>query len=95
MQIYSSNVKIANSKYHARVNSLLIEALVGNCCHLQHLVKLFRGEVIIEEVNGVNLPAVFMYFIVAMRPGRLSRATNITDNLPSFNPASCPGFYFG
>ena len=66
MQIYSSNAKIANCKYHVRVNSLLIEALVRNCCHFQHLVELFRTEVIIEEVNRVYLPAVFIYLIVEM-----------------------------
>ena len=67
---------------------LSIKALIAGSRDLQQPVELFRGEVIVKEVNRVEAGAVLMYFIVTVRGGALTGISNPPDDLSAFYPLS-------
>ena len=71
----------------------LVKALIRRCGSLQDSIKLFRSEVIIEEINGINLTSVLVYFIMEVWPGGFTGAAHPTDYFATFYRLAISCFY--
>ncbi len=58
----------------------LIEALITCCGLFQQPVKLLGRKIVVEEINRIDLVAVFVYFIMAVRAGALAGAAYPADH---------------
>src|SRR4051812_38775898 len=62
----------------------LVKALVICLRPLQHFIKLLWRKVVVEEINRIELAAVFVHLVMAVWACAFSGRANIADNFSAF-----------
>ena len=70
----------------------LIKTLVPRSRQLQQAVVLFRCQVVVEKVNGIDFGAAFDDFVMQVRTGAFARTTHPANHFAPLYGLPCSGF---